>query len=88
MDSSIEINPTKVYIGFKKRKIIAYFIIQKKEIKIVLTVPKGQLDDPKQIAKNVADIAHWGQNGSYQLYVQNDRDLEYIMSLVKQAILD
>jgi predicted transport protein len=35
--------------------------------------------------RDISNIGHWG-NGDYQTLVNNDDDLEYIMSLIKQAI--
>ena len=45
----------------------------------------GQLDDPKQLARDIEKIGHYGK-GDYQIQVEDDKDLEYIMSLVKQAL--
>lgn len=35
--------------------------------------------------RDISSVGHWG-NGDYQVIVKNDDDLEYIMSLIKQAI--
>ena len=35
--------------------------------------------------RDVSNIGHWG-NGDYELVIKNTDDLEYIMSLIKQAI--
>jgi len=48
-------------------------------------VKHGMLDDPKNLSRNVAEIGKAG-NGDYQIEVADDKDLEYIMSLAKQAI--
>jgi predicted transport protein len=37
------------------------------------------------LAEDVSEKGHWG-NGDYQIQVETDKDLEYIMSLIKQAI--
>ena len=44
-----------------------------------------QANQPKKLAQDISNIGHWG-NGDYQIQVEDDKDLEYIMSLVKQAI--
>ena len=36
--------------------------------------------------RDISEIGHWG-NGDYQVQVSNDENLEYIMSLIKQALL-
>ncbi len=51
-----------------------------------INLPKGQLDDPKNITRDVSNIGHWG-NGDYELKITDDVLFEYIMSLVKQAII-
>ena len=51
----------------------------------MLSIDRSDLKDEKLIAKDVANVGHWG-NGDYQIQVEDDKDLEYIMSLVKQAI--
>lgn len=51
----------------------------------MINLKKGQLDDPKSLMKDISKIGHWG-NGDYETIVSNTNNLEYIMSLVKQAI--
>jgi predicted transport protein len=82
----IEIVPKKLYIAFKKHKNIADIVILKKGLKIFINLKKGQLDDPKGLMKDVSETGHWG-NGDYETIVSNTENLEYIMSLVKQAIM-
>jgi len=86
LGDGIEVNPQKWYISFKKGGSIAYLELFKKALKITINLKLGQLDDPKKIAKDVSSIGHRGY-GDYQIQVEDDKDLEYIMSLVKQAIL-
>lgn len=82
----IEVKPQKFYIAFKKDKNIVDLQIQKNSIKIFINKKKGTLDDPKKLMRDVSEIGHWG-NGDYQVQVSNDENLEYIMSLFKQALL-
>ncbi len=73
-------------IGFRKdSKIFTDICILKYSLKIWINLKKGKLDDPKKLAKDVSKIGHWG-NGDYQIQVKTDKDLEYIMSLIKQTI--
>lgn len=82
----IEIKPKKMEIGFRKdSKVFTDICILKNSLKIWINLKKGKLDDPKQIAEDVSEKGHWG-NGDYQIQVDTDKDLEYIMSLIKQAI--
>jgi predicted transport protein len=86
LSDGIEIKPQKLYIAFKKGKNITDIAILKKSLKLFINAKAGQLDDSKKLAQDVSNIGHWG-NGDYQIQVEDDKDLEYIMSLVKQAIL-
>jgi predicted transport protein len=81
----VEIIPQKFYIAFKKGSNISDIEMQKKGLKIFLNAKIGALDDPKGLAKDVSKIGHRG-NGDYQIQMENDKDLEYIMSLIKQVI--
>lgn len=82
---NIEIIPQKFYIAFKKGSNISDIEIQKKGLKIFINAKKGSLNDPKELVKDVSNIGHRG-NGDYQIHIENDNDLEYIMSLIKQVI--
>jgi predicted transport protein len=81
----IEILPQKYYIAFKKGSNISDIEIQKKSLKIFINAKIGSLDDPKGLVKDVSNIGHRG-NGDYQIQIENDNDLEYIMSLIKQVL--
>lgn len=82
---NIEILPQKTYIAFKKGSNITDIEMQKKALKIFINAKFGSINDPKNIAKDVSNIGHRG-NGEYQIQIENDNDLEYIMSLIKQVI--
>ncbi|PKP34936.1 MAG: hypothetical protein CVU00_04685 [Bacteroidetes bacterium HGW-Bacteroidetes-17] len=85
LSDDIEIVPKKFYIAFKKGKNIADVNIHKKSLVFWINLKKGKLDDPKGITEDVSEKGHWG-NGDYQIQIENDKNLEYIMSLIKQAI--
>ena len=87
LDPDIEINTRKLYIAFKKDRNIADIRIQQKNLKIWINLPYGELDDPKNLAKNVSNTGHWG-NGDYEITIESTQYLEYIMSLINQAIKD
>ncbi|MEJ2881484.1 DUF5655 domain-containing protein [Pedobacter sp. GR22-6] len=86
LDNDLEFIPKKEYISFKRGKSnIADITILKKGIKMWINRKKGQLEDPKHIARNVAAVGHWG-NGDYEILIEDNKNLEYIMSLVRQCI--
>lgn len=78
--------PKKQYIAFNKEKRnYCGITILKNSLKIFINLKAGELEDPTNIAKDVSKIGHWG-NGDYQIQVENDEKLEYITSLIKQAL--
>lgn len=82
----IEIKPLKIRISFRQNnKIIVDIVPFKNQLKLWINLKKGDLDDYRQIARDVSSIGHWGK-GDYEIAVTNTSDLEYIMSLVKQAL--
>ncbi len=85
LSPNIEVSATKLYIAFKKGKNITDIQLQKKGFKLWINLSKGELDDPKNLASDVSGVGHWG-NGDYELKVSDTTHLEYIMSLIKQAI--
>lgn len=86
LSPDIDVQPKKDYIAFKKGSNIADITFLKKHLKMWINLKKGKLDDPKKITRDVSEIGHWG-NGDYELIVEDDSNLEYIMSLIKQAIV-
>ena len=46
---------------------------------------KGNLDDPKNLVIDCSSKGHYG-NGDYELSISDTKNLEYIMSLIKQAL--
>jgi predicted transport protein len=86
LTGDVEIKPLKWYASFKKeQRNICDIEIQKPGLKMHLNVKKGELDDPKGIMRDISDMGHWGA-GDYELKISDDKNLEYIMSLVRQAI--
>lgn len=85
LSDDVVVDYRKLYIAFKKKYNFVDIHIQKKSLKMWINLKAGELDDPKNLAKDVSNIGHWG-NGDYEIFVQDTKDLEYIMSLIKQAI--
>lgn len=86
LKDGIEIVYRKLYIGYRyNNTAISDIEIQSKQLKLYININKGQLDDPKGLMRDISNVGHWG-NGDYQTLIKNDDDLEYIMSLIKQAI--
>lgn len=82
---NLEIKPKKKYIAFVSGRNVIDILPQKKALKMWINMSKGELDDSKNITRDVSSTGHWG-NGDYEIQTNNDDDLEYILSLVKQSI--
>ncbi|WP_177161520.1 DUF5655 domain-containing protein [uncultured Fusobacterium sp.] len=85
MFPEIEITAKKLYIAFKNnKKNLADFHLQKNSLKIWLNAKYGKIDEFKNISKNVSNTGHWG-NGDYEFSMKDDREFEYIISLIKST---
>ncbi|MCR5725618.1 MAG: DUF5655 domain-containing protein [Treponema sp.] len=80
----ISIRPTKLYIAFLRKTNFCDINIQKNQLKIWLNVTKGNIDDAKQLLRDVSNIGHHG-NGDYELTIDSDSDIEYVTSLIRQS---
>jgi len=83
---NLEVKPKKLYIAFVATNNVIDIRIQQSGLKMWLNLSKGQLNDPKEICRDVSSTGHWG-NGDYEITMQTDEDLEYILSLIKQSII-
>jgi len=82
---NLEIKPKKKYIAFVAGHNVIDILPQKKALKMWINMSKGELDDSKNITRDVSTTGHWG-NGDFEIQVKDDENLEYILSLVKQSI--
>ncbi|MDV2459572.1 hypothetical protein CMU96_17465 [Elizabethkingia anophelis] len=85
LSPDIEIIPKKMYIAFKLKNNIVDIRVQQNKMIFWINMKKGTLDDPKKITIDASTKGHYG-NGDYELSVSNTNNLEYIMSLIKQAL--
>ena len=81
---NIEIKPKKKYIAFVCGKNIVDIHPQQKALKMWLNMSIGELDDPKQLTRDVSKTGHWG-NGDYEIRISSDENLAYILSLIKHS---
>jgi predicted transport protein len=80
----VEVVPRSQYVGFKRKSNFVDINVQKKNLWLWINLPKGILDDPKGITRDVSMIGHYG-NGDYDLKVTPESDLDYIMFLINQS---
>lgn len=80
----VSTKPQKLYIAFKKTTNVCDVEIQRNKLKITINLKKGQLTDPKGIARDVSNTGHWG-NGDYRIILSDDEMLSDVMELIKQS---
>ena len=84
LGGNIEVRPRKLYIGFVAGTNFVDIRPQKSGLKLWINLPKGELDDPKKMARDVSEVGHWG-NGDYQVIVESSAPLDYLTTLIKQS---
>jgi len=82
----IKITKTKQYIAFKAKKNIVDLELHKTFIKAHINLRKGELDNPKNLARDVSKIGHFG-NGDYELNISSTNDIDYLIYLAKQSYI-
>lgn len=82
----IDLVPKKTYLAFKTKSNITDIEIQAHTLKLWINLKKGQLDDSKNLMRDVSMLKGHNGNGDYELIIKDTKNLEYIMSLIKQAI--
>lgn len=86
MDNNVVIQPKKQTIGFKiVNNIFCDIVLLTKGVKIYLNLKSGELQDQKNVARDVSNVGHWG-NGAYEIKISDLEDVDYVLSLVKQSL--
>lgn len=86
LEDNVTTQPKKQTIGFKvDNNIFCDVVLQGKGLKIYVNLKSGDLQDQKQIARDVSNVGHWG-NGSYEIKLSDLEDIDYIISLLKQSL--
>jgi predicted transport protein len=83
--SDITIVPRQKYIAFKrsdKNFWSAHFL--KKELWTWINMKRGELEDTKNITRDVSQIGHYGV-GDYELSIKKIEDIDYAIQLIFQA---
>lgn len=81
----IEIVATKLYIVFKtNNKIVVSMEPFKAQLKCWINLKDSDLNDYYKKTRDVSNIGHHGI-GDYEIKIVNDEDIDYFISLFKQA---
>jgi predicted transport protein len=86
ISSTVESKPKAKYIGFIRNKHFVDVIFYKESLLLILNIKKGNLNDPKKIAKDISEVGHWG-NGDYSVKVEDSKNLGYILTLISRLMI-
>ena len=84
IDNNIKINPKKRYLGYTHNKTFLYLSIKKNSITLHILVDKSGLNDPRNFSKEITSRDQ-GPRREYEIILQESSNLEYVLSLIKQA---
>lgn len=87
LDESITEEAKSKYIAYKLTTNFVDVEILKNSIKVFLNMPSGKLNDPYNIARDMAKprkIGHWG-NGDYEVIMKDKKKVLEIFELIKQS---
>lgn len=84
LGDDVVIVPRKIYISYKRKSNFFDINFLKNGLWCWINLKKGELDDPNNITRDVSEIGHYG-NGDYEVFIDKDSDLDYIMFLIKQS---
>lgn len=74
----------KYYIAFKAETNFAIIVPQSKKLLLRLNIDLTEIEDPKQLCKDISMKGRWG-NCDIETIVDQNSDFSYLMNLVRQA---
>lgn len=85
LDQNVTEEFRKVYIAYKAETTFADVIPQAKQLRISLSIPFTEIEDPRGMCRNVAGLGHHG-NGDTEVVLASPDDLPYVVGLAGQAL--
>jgi predicted transport protein len=74
----------KMYIGYKHGKNFCEVRLQSKALLIWLDIPSAELNDPKNLTRDVSKIGHYG-TGQVDLKLASTEEINAVMDLIEQS---
>lgn len=81
----VEIIPRKQYICYSKKTNFVDVEFQNKNLKLFINLKQGELEDPKNVTRDISGLIGHNGNGDYEIKVFPEDDLDYIMFLINQS---
>ena len=85
LDPEISEEYLKLYIAYKLETNVVDVVPQKDKLKLYINIKFNELNDPKELCRDVSQTGHWG-NGDVELILSSEEDIAYVINLVRQAI--
>ena len=84
LDSAIEQNPKKLYVGYKISQNIVCMEVKRNHILLYLKLKNTDIDTPPKIYRDVSITGHYG-TGDSEFRVSSERDLDTVKPFIEQA---
>jgi len=84
LDSSIREEAKKLYIAYKTATNFVDIIPRKTKLQLSLNIPFDEIHDPRGVCRDVTHLGRWG-NGDVEVTLSSFDEIDYVMSLIKQA---
>ena len=85
LDECVREEYLKLYVAYKAETNFVDIIPQSKRLRLNLNMPFPEIDDPREICKDVSSLGQWG-NGEVVVALENLEDVPYIVGLARQAL--
>ncbi len=85
LDERITENFNQDYISYKFDKNFVDIVVQTKDLKLYLNVKFNELQDEKNLARDMTNKGHLG-NGDIEVKLETKESIPYCLGLIKQAL--
>ncbi len=85
LDEKIVENFNQDYISYKFSKNFVDIVAQTKDLKLYLNMPFYELQDEKNLARDMTNKGHLG-NGDIEVKLETKENIPYCLGLIKQAL--
>ncbi|WP_199497807.1 GmrSD restriction endonuclease domain-containing protein [Helicobacter pylori] len=85
LDERITENFNQDYISYKFDKNFVDIVVQKKDLKLYLNMKFNELQDEKNLARDMTNKGHLG-NGNIEVKLETKENIPYCLGLIKQAL--
>lgn len=81
----ITLRPKRSFIAFKRKTIFVNLKLRQSFI-VVFLLSRGVIHDPRKISIDWTKSDRWGKgSGTYEIKLKDGKDLNYVVSLIRQA---